>query len=187
MEDKITNIKFLEAWKEVCKENKAKLLQLSDDTSAYTDFILKNNNCIIEKIATKLGLEHFPEYYKIDAVLYDPSDYISCPSEHKTWGREMGYWLKRIIVAFEHENNLKTAYQEIAHLLITEAKIKVVVTYAEKNNTKNHAKDFCKILENFKNNYTPILVIFGCYDVTQTQGKYEWIGYELTKEGPKEL
>ncbi|MDR0475396.1 MAG: hypothetical protein LBH43_17200 [Treponema sp.] len=75
----------------------------------------------------------------------------------------MGDWLNRIRVAFEHENILKNAYLEIAHLLTTNADIKILVTYAEKEKTKNHANDFCRIIKNL-DNYSPnILVIFGSF------------------------
>ncbi|MDR0475397.1 MAG: hypothetical protein LBH43_17205 [Treponema sp.] len=87
-ETEVTNQQFFKLWKKVCKENEERLLWLSDCTAEYTNIILKNDNYIIEKIADELGLEVNPEYYQIDAVLCDQSDYVRCKPEHKTWGKE---------------------------------------------------------------------------------------------------
>jgi len=184
-ENKVTNQEFFETWKKVCNKNEKMLIKLSDFPTDYTNLILKNDNCIIEQIADKFGMETSPEYYQIDAVLCKQSDYFQCQSEHKTWGARTGYWLNQIRVAFEHENNLKSAYQEIAHLLTTNAVTKILVTYAEKEKTGNHAKDFCKLIDNLDSYEPYIMVIFGCYN--KTENKYEWIGYELKKDGPNEI
>jgi hypothetical protein len=95
----------------------------------------------------------------------------------------MGDWLKCIKIAFEHENNLKTAYQEICHLLTTNAETKVLVTYAEKEQTAKHAEDFCTIMKG--ETEQNILVIFGSYD--NAKKVYDWTGYELTQTGPKTM
>jgi len=191
--DKISNEEFFEAWKTVCTENEKHLLNISGSTSDYTNFILKKDDSIITKVAEKFGLETYTEYYHIDAVLYKQVDCFESVSEYKTWGKRKDFCLKRIRIAFEHENNLSTAYQEIIHLLTTKADKKIVVTYAEKENTEKHAKDFCKIIEKDKNDGQNIMVIFGCYIKNEDEGKdeekgkFEWIGYELTDKEPKKI
>jgi hypothetical protein len=181
----ISNKKFFEAWKNVCKENEEYLLKISDSTSDYTNFILKKDDCIITKIAEKFGLETYTEYYHIDAVLYEQKYLFESESKNKTWGARTDFCLKRIKVAFEHENNLKTAYQEVIHLLTTDADLKILITYAKKENTKKHAEDFCEIIKSLDNYTKIILVIFGCY--IKDKDKFEWVGYELKKDGPKEI
>jgi hypothetical protein len=181
----ISNKKFFEAWKKIFMDNERKLLDISDYTSLYTDFILKKDDCVINKIAKELGLKTYTEYYHIDAVLYDESDCLQYKPKHNTWGKRMDFCLKRIRVAFEHENNLKTAYQEIIHLLTTNADIKILVTYAEKEDIKKHAEDFCKIIEGIKNIEPKILVIFGCY--INEKNKYEWFSFELKENGQNEI
>lgn len=60
----------------------------------------------------------------MDAVLYLPEDRISLAPPHQTW-------LRRIRVAFEHENDFRSGlYKEIGHLLITKCDHRVLVTYS---------------------------------------------------------
>jgi len=182
---KVTNQYFFKIWKKVCKEDEENLFKIFDSKSDYTNFILKKDNCIIDKIAEELKLKIYKEYYHTDAVFYEQKDIFVSKSKYNTWGTREDFCLKQIKIAFEHENNFQTAYQEVIHLLTTNADKKILVTYAKKENTKNHAEDFCKIIEGIKNNEPKILVIFG--SIIKDEKKLEWKCYELRKNGPKEI
>lgn len=61
-----------------------------------------------------------------------------------------GNWLKRIRIAFEHENAIdgtQGAYQEICHLITVKAENKVLVGYLANHTPQEYAEDFQSIIK----------------------------------------
>ena len=104
----------------------------------------------------------YSEYYTIDHVLYREEDRIPTGILPFGTSRVEGTWLKRMRVAFEHENRLDSAggYQEIAKLMLINADMKVLMGYAEKGeNYDVYAKEYQAIFGSVSALATPILFI----------------------------
>lgn len=116
----------------------------------------------VGELADWMGMKDFAEYYTIDHALYFSEDSVSEGDMPFGTSKVKGTWLKRIRVAFEHENRLDSAggYQEIAKLMLINADMKVLMGYAEKGaNYDAYAKDYQQIFSSAKNQLTPILFI----------------------------
>lgn len=176
LEVKISSQAFFEAWIKAVNLEKSSLLDSWFNSTAYTKLIKSEGNCIIRNVANQLGLNCYSkDYYSIDSVLYSEEDLVP--------GIKAGsHWFRQIKVAFEHENNFKGGlFQEVSHLLITNAELKVLVTYPNGNtekemsylhhiiNTSNHCADVSR-KENF-------LVIFGSYV------DFQWEAFIYKQEG----
>ncbi|GHU57705.1 hypothetical protein FACS189444_0230 [Spirochaetia bacterium] len=174
---------FYNSWLKICNksENADRLLSSWDYTTDFTDVVLRSNNSIINQVSEEIDIEVYREYYHLDAIFYNSGDCVHPNPKNKTWGYKTEDWLTRIIIALEHENNLKTAFQEIAHLITTNSKLKVLITYAGKDDKNACAADFGSILVN--SDSTPILLIIGSCDKKEG-GSYQinWDGYILSKE-----
>ncbi|HEY1045230.1 MAG TPA: hypothetical protein VGF79_02250 [Bacteroidia bacterium] len=120
----ITSEAFYNAWKEAVKADQDYLLKIWRNNRDFTYKMMGDEDSMISKVAKKLGLESYEQdYYSIDSILYKKGDLINNPY------RAM-YWFKEIRVAFEHENSFNRGIlEEVAHLLITNAELKVLVTY----------------------------------------------------------
>lgn len=126
--EKVAAIDFYNAWIHSVKNAKELLLKIWRSPKEYTLSIKGNETCIIKEVSKKLNLLCYPrDYYSIDAILYKKEDLV--PEI-----RNETYWFRDIRVAFEHENNFnKSLYQEVSHLLIIHADLKVLVTYPNKD------------------------------------------------------
>jgi hypothetical protein len=122
--DVITSAAFFEAWVSTVKTRKDHMLGIWRQARPFTAYVKGNEQSIMQEVATKLGLLcYHGDYYSIDTVLYKAEDLVP--------GIPAGScWLKDIRVAFEHENSFnRDLYKEIAHLLITDCDLRVLVTY----------------------------------------------------------
>jgi hypothetical protein len=118
---------FFQAWLQVTQSRKDDLLQKWDHKTPYTSYILYDKPALIDDVAGKLGLLAYTQvhhgYYELDAVLYRQEDRIlESPTEETC--------LRRIRVAFEHENDFnRELYKEVGRLLIMHCDLRVLVTY----------------------------------------------------------
>lgn len=132
--------------------------------SELTKFMKK----VIEELAHRMGMRVFSEYYTIDHVLYREEDRIPEGVLPLETSRVTGIWLKRMRVAFEHENRLDSAggYQEIAKLMLINADMKVFMGYAEKGeNYDVYAKEYQAIFSSVPALPRPILFIGEYFDM----------------------
>ena len=116
---------FFSAWTNVIKQRINEVEAIWDgELKEYTSFIKGNADCILNDVSHELGLLCYPhDYYSIDSILYAAEDRISGLGEHNYFFRDMR-------VAFEHENIFKSGlYKEVAHLLLMNCDLKVLVTY----------------------------------------------------------
>lgn len=112
-------ISFFNFWKNACQAESNSLISSWSCSKDYTDCIYP----VVEKVAGAMGMKYYHEYYKIDSVFYKDEDLVPGIPAHNTW-------LRRIRVAFEHENSFFSGlYQEVSHLLITNSDLRVLVTY----------------------------------------------------------
>lgn len=171
----LTHETFFQCWKDVCSANEQELIANWNNSAAYTKCILADKkDGIINIIAKELGKFAYFEYYSIDAVLYDKDDFID---GKRLKGPRAEYFLKRIQLAFEHENDPNTIYKEISHLLTTNASHRVLVTYSctpDPEDMKSHIE---KQADNTSDIDTEILVIVGFADKEIKQ--INWNGYKL--------
>ena len=120
---KISAKQFFTAWLEAADEMEDSLSANWGNSKNYTSIIRASGDCVIRRVAGKVGLQCYPaDYYSLDSVLYEPSDRVDCAPDGETWLRGMS-------VAFEHENDIKKVYQEVSHLLITNTDLRVLVSY----------------------------------------------------------
>ena len=171
---------FYGTWLEVVNTNKKELESKWGSNIDYTSFIIHEENSIICQIAEKLKLLCYnSDYYLLDSVLYNKEDLVPEIPKGKVW-------LRDIQVAFEHENTFRSGlYQEVAHLTIINAKLKVLVSYPEDtpheeleylhniiSNTR-HAADLSK--------NESLLLVFGY------KNGFAWEGFVFTRDKWKEI
>jgi hypothetical protein len=115
---------FFKVWVDTCDHRRDTLLECWSNMPVYTARIFSEPNCIIESIATRLNLRKYCGYYNIDAIFFvEDSDLVPNIPVGTTW-------VRRIRIAFEHENHFNSGlFQEVSHLLITDCDLRVVVTY----------------------------------------------------------
>lgn len=126
--ERITAFEFYNAWIDCVENRKQHLLENWRSPKEYTVLIKGNENCLLEEVGKKLNLLCYSrDYYSIDSILYKKEDLVPQIKEGT-------YWFRDIRVAFEHENNFNRAlYQEVSHLLIVNADLKVLVSYPNKD------------------------------------------------------
>lgn len=77
------------------------------------------------------------------------------PKSANTWTKGESIWIKRIRVAFEHENCLAGAsggYQEISHLMLTNTDAKVLIGCGEKfKSYDSYAFDYQSLMNDKEN------------------------------------
>lgn len=175
--------------REICallsrKEHVNSFISAFGSDGSWTKFI----SAIAHELADKKKLKCHDEYYTIDHALYAEDDAIRQGKlEHGT-SCVNGVWLKRIRVAFEHENRLDSAggYQEIAKLILFNADCKVLMGYANKgDNYDNYAMDYQAIYEDARQSgdVRPILFV-GEYPLDRKSGSVVKLdAYLITIEG----
>lgn len=122
----ISSIDFFSAWLNAVNDHRAELKEIWRKRSSFTNFIKGDNNTILKQVSVALGISCYPkDYYSMDAVFYSEADRVPETPENS-------YWFHDIQIAFEHENEFnRNLYQEIAHLLILNTKLRVLVTYPD--------------------------------------------------------
>jgi hypothetical protein len=119
---------FFKFWVDACKQRHATLVQDFSKSPLFTAHILTDTNSIIEIIAKRMELTCYCGYYSIDAILFkDRDDRVPDAPPGTTW-------IRRIRVAFEHENYFNSGlFQEVSHLLITDCDLRVLVSYPNRD------------------------------------------------------
>jgi hypothetical protein len=122
----IRSIDFFSAWLHAVNAHRAELKKIWRKRSSFTNFIKGDNNTILKQVSVTLGLSCYPkDYYSMDAVFYNKEDRVPETPENS-------YWFHDIHIAFEHENEFnRNLYQEVAHLLLLNAQLHVLVTYPD--------------------------------------------------------
>lgn len=133
----ITANSFYKAWLNIIKKNIVDVYSCWNSRKDYTNLIIKKDDSLITQVSKELDLICYnADFYSIDSVLYRKEDWLS------GYG---GVFLRHLVVAFEHENDFFSGlFQETTHLLITQADLKVLVSYPpqELDEFKNkHIKD----------------------------------------------
>jgi hypothetical protein len=114
---------FFREWKQECEARHEALLTAWPNWPAFTALILNHPNPIILEVAKKLNLEAYSGYYDTDAVLYTDVDLVPSAPVGQTW-------LRRIRVAFEHENEIDSGlFKELSHLMLLDTDLRVLVSY----------------------------------------------------------
>lgn len=158
--DEIKSQSFYQAWLDTVNTREDHLLKIWRNAKEFTSYIKGDENCVMDEVANKLNLLCYPrDYYSVDTLLYKQEDLV-----HNI--NEGNYWFRDIRVAFEHENNFKGGlYQEVSHLLVINADLKVLVTYPNEDTT-NELKYLHEIISGNRQSKSisddeSFLIIFG--------------------------
>jgi len=142
-------------WLEIIKDSYTEYCAAFRSNKTMTSYIRST----VFELADRLSLLVQPEYYSLDYAFYSREDLV--PKNCCTWNKADTIWLKRIRVAFEHENKLDGqagGYQEFSHLLLTKADAKVLVGYGESQESYYpYALDYQKLMTN--SDTDPVLFI----------------------------
>ena len=169
--EEITEEKFFDIWKKVCKGKESELVKAWDKGGKkYSDVVLGHENSESVVCGIKNGLTGYDlqqEYYSCDVVYYKDEDFIEQnplkKRNRKTPGNINGVWLTTIRIHLEHENDINTSWQEIAQLsVIPGCELNVLVTYPEFDDYKDLSRildKYAKLLAN--RNTMKLLVVFG--------------------------
>lgn len=125
----------------------------------YSNLFLGNNNLggFVHKLAEKLNLNLYREYWSIDCVMFEHKDLRFFPSN--------SCYAKNLSLVLEHENNIKTSHAELNKLTIINSPLRVIVTYPFGAQDK-YLEDYLRILKdadtyNDFSDKRKILIIFG--------------------------
>lgn len=176
MTNRITANQFFQVWKQVGLARKSDLLNKWSNSKQYTSLILYDEDAVLKDIARKLGLLCYSYgqhgYYWIDGVLYKPEDlFPDCPKDQT--------WLRRIRVAFEHENDFYSwLNSEVGRLLLVNSELRVLVTYPNEKIDWNALDDIHNFIattddSDMISNSESFLIIFGWKNENQY---IEWEG-----------
>ncbi|HIF9108752.1 hypothetical protein [Photobacterium damselae] len=130
----ISSKEFWNAWKNVVLKRHDEICANWCDNPSYTKMIISNENSVVMDVAKELSIHCFNgDYYSTDSVFYSDDDII--PEVN-------GVWLRDMRIAFEHENSFNSGlYQEVAHLLLLNSDLKVLVTYPYDNDEELESKE----------------------------------------------
>lgn len=161
---------FFKAWLDTVNGRKEHLLKIWREAKQFTPYIKGDDNCVICEVAEKLHLLCYPrDYYSVDALLYKQEDLV--PNI-----KEGNYWFRDIRVAFEHENNFRSGlYQEVSHLLLINADLKVLVTYP--NEDTEEELDYLHQIIKGNRHSTSISVDESFLLIHGYEYGFEWEGY----------
>lgn len=96
---------------------------LWNNNKKWTKIMLKDKNCVMEKMAKNLGLFYCNEYFTLDGVFYRKK------LGYGNWDIRKNYYAQNIEVIIEHENNPETIEKEMNKLPLFLTSLKVVITY----------------------------------------------------------
>jgi hypothetical protein len=174
----ITPTQFRDAFCRVASTRKKDLVRYWKGNNT---FYSKTIFAMLPEIATELTLSVYPrDYYTLDAVFYLQKD-----TEH--FPESMTY-VKKIEVAFEHENQLAGSEAEMNKLQLFSAPLKVLVTYATDKYRQQYLERYTKIIR-CADAFSDIgtlrrqLVIFG--ELVSDQPR--WYSYQYEQEGFVEI
>jgi len=121
---KFDAVNFFRIWKLICETKTSKLLALWDRRKEYTSEVFDSDDAIVLQLEKHLQLKAQNNHYSIDTIFYDQIlDRVHCVPIEQAWVHD-------IRIAFEHEHVFQTGlFQEVSHLLITRADLRVLVSY----------------------------------------------------------
>lgn len=176
----VTSKEFYKAWVETVLTRENFLTRIWNNSTAFTQSVIKEENSVIKEVATKLKLECYNrDYYSIDSIIYHPDDKVRMDDQES-------YWFRDIRVAFEHENHFNSGlYQEVSKLLITQCDLKVIVTYPDREITEefNYLHEIISGTRSAKNisKDENFLIILGYKE------GFRWDAYVFNQDGWKKL
>ena len=187
----ITPERFKDAFLQVVSARETDLLTRWDAPYDYTLFM---QHTVLAEIAPLLGLEYFPEYYKIDGIYFAERDL-----EHFAQGST---YATSLSVALEHENDIRYSAHEVNKLQLYNTPLKVLITYSTGGpeakpdivaaEHKFYLERYAKILRkgDIFNDFASLrrhLIIFG--SVQKVEGNYpvKWEFYAYESSGFQEL
>jgi hypothetical protein len=101
-----------------------------NNNEKWTKLFLKGKDCVMTKIADRLGFLYCNEYFSLDGIFY----------RKKLAYRNLGY-AQNIEVIIEHENDIGTIETEIYKLFpLFLAPLKVIITYVDSDKGKDVRK-----------------------------------------------
>lgn len=186
----ISEERFFEIWKKVCKEKEADLVKAWEDWKKYSDVVLGHGNSESVVCGIKNGLTEYElqqEYYSCDVVYYSDKDFIKqnpLSRYNQKSPRDINcVWLKTIRIHLEHENDIKNSWQEITQLCVMPGReLNVLVTYPNnEGDSKNIINAYKSILsgnDSCKSDSFHLLVIFGFLEGTSGKKSIEWKGWK---------
>jgi hypothetical protein len=119
---KITANEFFDTWYLKAETKSLEISANWDRHGELTQTVMSCESPLIADVADDFDLEFYCEYYRIDAVFFQANDKVPLKSTETC--------LRRIRIAFEHENDFNSGlFREISHLLITNCDLRVLVTY----------------------------------------------------------
>lgn len=114
---------FFHAWVEECQERYVDLFNAWPRGREFTRQIFDEPRSLLAHVGRRLNLRTYCGYYHTDAILYRDADLVPLAPTGQTW-------VRRVRVAFEHENNFSSGlFQELSHLMILDADLRVLVFY----------------------------------------------------------
>ena len=168
-----TATRFFELWVQTCTTQFATLYRDWPNPPVFTADILSGPKSVMGVIESQLGLHGCNEYYHLDDMLYSDEDLVPGIPEGQVW-------VRRIRVAFEHENFfLSGLFQELSHLLVTDCDLRVLVSYPDNESELNSQLQYLHSIVAGSDRASTIaasqslLFIVGWRDAT----KIEWWGY----------
>ena len=115
---------FLEAWASECLVQGESLRATWSSSPSLTARMLTESGSIVRRVAARLTLQSYMEYYHTDAVFFSESDRVLVAPKDQTW-------LHRIRVALEHEITFGSKlFEEVSHLMLVDADLRVLITYS---------------------------------------------------------
>lgn len=180
-------MEFFTAWQAECSVQRKVLLEAWDSSPDYTAAVLRNYpaGSVVAEVGRRLNLATYCEYYGLDAIFFadrnernDRNDRVHCSPLGQTW-------VHTIQVAFEHENHFASGlFQEVSHLLITRADLRVLVTYPDDGEAAELDR-LSQIIKATKLDDPAFLLITGKRDDKQDGiwTNIVWTGRVHTKEG----
>ncbi|WP_018611859.1 hypothetical protein [Segetibacter koreensis] len=172
----ITASNFYNLWYETTEAQKELLLNSFRNNTGFTNLIFHSEEAVLKKIADKLEMNCYTKnYYSLDAIFYTDDDLVPCRPPNS-------YWFRNIQIAFEHENFFGSGlYQEVSHLLITNCKMRVLVTYRN-GDEKMELDKLHAVIKGVPQSQNiadreSFLIIFGY------ENNFQWKGYIYKNEG----
>jgi len=176
---------FFTLWKETCEARHATLLRDWNNCRDFTSHVLHGSDSMIATIASRLGLNFQCNYYFIDAILFTDSDVVPSPPDGEKW-------VRRIRIAFEHENYFRSGlFSETSNLLIIDCDLRVLISYPANITVLRKELDYLHGVVSGSDRATAIsdaeslLFIIGWPGTTN--GMIDWEGYIYTQDSWQRL
>ena len=192
----MTSKDFFQYWIKAYEIKKNEICSAWDSGSwkKYTDVLSgsSNSDSVLVEVNKQIKQKHpnydfYQEYYSCDAVFYDKDDILSEEIVNNLMRRKRtnapgnaeGTWIKSIKIHFEHENNIKTSWQEIIQFCIIPGELNVLITYPDETDDANIAITCYQDILNQANFKKDVLIVFGTHK--KNSKDIVWTGYTYKK------